>query len=277
MGKSIVFSGGGVKGIAYIGALKAFEEAGISFDRFAGTSIGSFFAALCAAGYKSDELRKILNNTNLRCLGGTKKKNILSPVNSAISLIDNKGLYNIENFYSLVDELLKRKNICTFKDLELKGKVLKIITADITSRQMIILPDDLYKYNVSVENFSVALAVTMSSALPFYFMPVQFLGHYFVDGGIVDNFPLDIFSDSLGLLLVGKEPTSTKSLIQYVSALFDTLLKSGPNSHDVDKKNVIKINVSNVTATSFDIGNEKIEELIEEGYNKTKEYIKKMR
>ena len=55
----ICFSGGGIKGAAHIGALKAFEEENIEFDYIAGTSSGSIVAALYAVGYKSGEIYEI--------------------------------------------------------------------------------------------------------------------------------------------------------------------------------------------------------------------------
>ena len=64
----ICFSGGGIKGVAHIGALKAFEEENIKFDYIAGTSSGSIVACLYSVGYNSDEIyeifKKYINNIN---------------------------------------------------------------------------------------------------------------------------------------------------------------------------------------------------------------------
>ena len=59
-----LFGGGAIRGVAYIGAIKAFEELGLESDTFAGSSVGSIFASLLAVGYTSDELKQIFAKVN---------------------------------------------------------------------------------------------------------------------------------------------------------------------------------------------------------------------
>ena len=63
-----VFSGGGIKGFAYVGAIQALEEKGIKFERVAGTSAGAILATFIAAGFNAQELEKIFDELNLKVL-----------------------------------------------------------------------------------------------------------------------------------------------------------------------------------------------------------------
>lgn len=76
MNWGICFSGGGIKGVAHIGALKAFEEENIHFNYIAGTSFGSIIATLYALGYRSDEMYEIIKE-NINKIGYVDWKNIL--------------------------------------------------------------------------------------------------------------------------------------------------------------------------------------------------------
>lgn len=63
-----VFSGGGIKGFAYVGAIQALEEKGIKFDRVAGTSAGAILATFIAAGFNAQKLEEIFDELNLKVL-----------------------------------------------------------------------------------------------------------------------------------------------------------------------------------------------------------------
>ena len=111
-----VFEGGGVKGVALIGALKRLEEEGIEFGSVAGTSAGAIAAALVAVGYKAEEIKDILWNKNF-CdfanIGIFKKKgfwgvlHLISYLLSLFRLSAGYGIFSTDKFYNWIKGLLK--------------------------------------------------------------------------------------------------------------------------------------------------------------------------
>src|SRR5699024_4336449 len=165
-----VFSGGGVKAYAYIGALEAMEENGLRLKRTAGTSAGALVASLLAAGYKIEELKKVIQQTNLVQLLDPPKWSKLVPFSKLIRIYFKMGIYKGDRFEDWISDLLIKKGVRTFADLETDS--LKIIVSDVTLKKLIVIPDDLYRvYGLNTETFSVATAVRMSTSFPYFFMP----------------------------------------------------------------------------------------------------------
>lgn len=194
-----VFSGGGIKGFAFIGAYKALEEKGFEFARVAGTSAGSIIAALIAAGYKSDEILSLMDSLELRKFLD-KRKGIMSfMLMKWISVYWRMGLYKGQFLEEWMEEKLKAKGVSTFADLP-KGK-LRVIASDLTNGKIVVLPDDLSKYGINPNRFSVAKAVRMSSCLPYFFEPVKLWTKdgvsIVVDGGVLSNFPIWLFDGKI--------------------------------------------------------------------------------
>lgn len=192
-----VFEGGGVKGIAFIGAIQVMEEEGYRWQKLAGTSAGSIIASLLSAGYNGDELYAIFKHFDFASLlerRGWRSIPLLGPL---WSLLTQKGIYPGQRLEQFVDDLLRRKGIRTFGDLP--PDKLKIIVSDISEYRMLVLPDDLVHFQLNPLTFPIARAVRMSSALPYFFQPVLLRHavsknvHYLVDGGLLSNFPVWLF------------------------------------------------------------------------------------
>nr|WP_269758351.1 patatin-like phospholipase family protein [Thalassobacillus sp. C254] len=106
------------------------------------------------------------------------------------------GIYKNDFLEFWLDTLLAAKGIVTFADLP-EGR-LKIIASDISNGRMLILPDDLQKYNMEAGDLKVSTAVTMSATIPFFFRPVIWKTKnqkkaYILDGWLLSNFPVWIF------------------------------------------------------------------------------------
>jgi NTE family protein len=214
-----VFEGGGVKGIALVGALEAAEEAGITrWVNVAGTSAGAITASLLAVGYSPSELRRILEGTEYasfadygwggKYLGGAR------------NMLRGLGLCPGKAF---TDWLAKRfsesplaKPDPTFADVtrELPADLtaeerararyrLRVIASDVTEGRMLVLPDDIEGYDdesgqpLGADGLSIARAVRMSMSFPYFFEPVTLRRdgrpHLIVDGGLLSNFPVFLF------------------------------------------------------------------------------------
>ncbi|RBW70594.1 patatin-like phospholipase family protein [Bacillus taeanensis] len=286
-----VFSGGGVKAIALIGALEVVEKQGITFKRAAGTSGGAIVGSLLMAGYTSSELKKILFQTNLTEFLDEPKSIIPFPFIKWLRLYWKLGMYKGDRLEEWLETLLKKKGIYTFQDLPAGS--LKIIASDITTGRLIVLPDDLQNYGVNPGTFSVATAVRMSSGLPYFFEPVPLYNKkaqksLIVDGGILSNFPLWVFQRKnspskrpiIGLQLSSKQHKIQARKIKNAFDLYYALFATMREAHDAryiskhDAKSIIFIPIEKVMTTSFEINKNSIDMLINIGKLRAEKFFK---
>ncbi|WP_342538075.1 MULTISPECIES: patatin-like phospholipase family protein [unclassified Sporosarcina] len=285
-----VFSGGGLKGFALVGAYQVLEEKGYRFHRVAGTSAGAILASFIAAGYSAKEIEKMLDEQDFQVLLDPRKTIIPLPLMKWFQLYWRLGLYQgnaLENWFL---EKLAAKDVYTFSDLP-PGK-LKLVASDLTNGKMIVLPDDLEGYGISAETFPIARALRMSCGIPFFFEPVRLkVGKgetIVVDGGVLSNFPMWIFNDEggnterpvLGLKLSRSQEEMPGHKIDNALDLFEALFSTMKNSHDEryisrkHERNIIFIPVDDYSATQFDMDQETKEGLIEAGRNSTIQFLK---
>jgi len=285
-----VFSGGGLKGFALVGAYQVLEEKGYRFHRVAGTSAGAILACFIAAGYSAKEIEKMLDEQDFQVLLDPRNTIIPLPLMKWFQLYWRLGLYQGNALEKWFLEKLAEKDVYTFSDLP-PGK-LKLVASDLTNGKMLVLPDDLEGYGISAETFPIARALRMSCGIPFFFEPVRLkVGKgetIVVDGGVLSNFPMWIFNDEggnterpvLGLKLSRSQEDMPGHKIDNALDLFEALFSTMKNSHDEKyisrkhEKNIIFIPVDNYSATQFDMDQETKEGLIEAGRNSTIQFLK---
>ncbi|BCB04704.1 patatin-like phospholipase family protein [Bacillus sp. KH172YL63] len=275
-----VFSGGGIKGLALIGAYQAIEEKGYRFKRIAGTSAGAIVASFIAAGYSSSEIMKIMDEIDLKELLDTNA--IISlPIIKWFRVYYRLGLYKGMALENWLEEKLKAKGIYTFADLPKNS--LRVIASDLTNGRLLVLPDDLEKYGIPKETFPVARAIRMSASIPYFFEPVKLKSlagvSFLVDGGVLSNFPLWLFDAEnvqhvrpvLGVKLshdlIARPKKQIKNAIDLYEALFITM-KDAHDSRYISRKlekNIIFIPTEGVLTTEFSLTPEKKKELITYG------------
>lgn len=294
MKADIVCEGGGVKGIALLGAIYYLEEQGYKFERFAGTSAGAIVTSLLAVGYSGKELKELLFNLNLKNFYDKNKLTLLPFIGSTISLFKNKGLFSGNNIESYLNDMYKTKGKTKFKDIAVNGvSPLKVIASDVTNKQLLILPDDLSKYNIDPLEFEIAKAVRMSISIPFYFNPVILKNgkeeSFIVDGGLLSNFPVWIFDvennprwPTFGLKLISnqdmKKVSPNKSnLISFAFDVVDTMLSKDDEAflNNKDSIRTIKIRTYDVGTVDFAISKEEYLTLFNSGYNCAKTFLAK--
>jgi NTE family protein len=226
-----VFEGGGVKGIAFAGAIAAAErDAEVrEWVNVAGTSAGSIVAALLVAGYDSKGLQKILSdakyprfadcgfggkwagglvNAVARIRGlapGNYFKEWMSEQLAASPLARELGKTELTFADVKRRDLPPREELPQITDLQYERAVyrLHVIASDITSGLMLLLPDALPNYTDKAgtpfdkDSFPIVDAVRMSMSYPFLFTPVTLhkdgKPYYIVDGGLLSNFPIWLF------------------------------------------------------------------------------------
>lgn len=216
----VALSGGGVRGAAHIGILKALEEEGVHIDYISGTSAGSIVASLYSVGYTPDEIKEIFLKYDRKIVDMDLVKifsyliDILllrRSIGERLSIIDVDYLgimaffvnmilrrqSRIDGFIkgniieNLVYEYCKRKNITYIKQTK---KPLAIPAVDINTAQLVMFVSNAshFKTNertVYIDDVFVSEAVRASSSFPLVFKPKMLRGRRLVDGGIKDNVP----------------------------------------------------------------------------------------
>lgn len=156
----IALSGGGVRGIAHLGVLKALNEAGIFPDRIAGTSAGAIVGALYCSGYTPDEILDMVIKT--------KFFKFLRPA------ISWKGFLKMEIMESLYGKFLVNND---FSDLKTP---LTIAATDLSKGKVVYFSEG-----------EIIKPLMASTCIPGLFDPISIGDDYYVDGGVMNNMPID--------------------------------------------------------------------------------------
>jgi NTE family protein len=261
----LVLSGGGIKGICHIGALKALQDLKKidNIKTISGTSIGALVGFLFSIGYSPDDL------FNFILLFDFKK---LKP--NPINVFEKYGIDNGDKFIVIMNQMLKTKNIddkINFKQLYQKTGINLIINASCINDKQV-----YYFSHKTHPDMSVVLAVRMSIAVPIYFAPVIYDNKMFVDGGCIDNYPIQLFSDNLehviGIHLAGvkNNVTSIKNPEEFIINLVQCLQEGvSKNSIKGFEKQTINIITPGLNLLDLSIDNKKKQELYDCGYNTT--------
>lgn len=282
MGKnkySCIFGGGGVRGLCYVGAIKALKELNIEIESVAGSSVGAVFAALFAAGYEADEIKELFMEFNL---------NMFRDINISMFMGDisfSKG----EIFLNWLKEKIEKKFYGTeykenedkpvrFKDLKTD---LHILTIDLNTNTPFI-----FSKKTTPEE-EVAFAVRASASLPGLMKPVNMGDSILVDGDLIKSWPAwKIYSEineSNTRILEFRLEGSRKSLelknpMDYVNSVISTIWYLSTENvfneyNKNDKYDYIVFDTKDIILFDFNIENEIKNEMIEKGYNDTKQYL----
>ena len=190
MSLGVALAGGGLKGLAHIGALKALEELGIKIDFLSGTSSGSIFATFYAMGYSVEEIKK-RTLENYKVLTEIKKKPIFKAgytyLTSGVAQIS--GLIDGENIENLVKNVSKDKDITNMNQIEIP---YAICTVDTISTKECIFLSKKFDY---IYDAPIAKATRASMSFPGIYTPCEYDKYNFIDGGTKDNLPIQILKD----------------------------------------------------------------------------------
>jgi len=288
-----VFSGGGVKAIAFIGCLQSLSENRITLARVAGTSAGAIFAALIAAGYKTEEINEQLTTLNLKKFLDPPPLTRKLSLSKWFYLYFQMGMNRGDRFEKWLREQLLLKGVTTFADLQ--PGYLKVIATDITYGRLVVIPDDLKRfYGVEPDQFSIATAVRMSAGFPYFFVPKQLqtatVGKcLLIDGGLVSNFPLWVFENIkgpnkrpiIGIKLGEAADRLTQQTISNSFDLLQAMLSTMKHAHDsryistFDKQNIVFVPTSNISPLDLTINQTVKTELIQNGKTATNRFLKR--
>ena len=205
--RNLVFKGGGVRGIAYMGALEALEQEGIlqKIERVAGSSAGAIAATLACFRLPVNETVKLFNSLDLARVPQTstngKERNRLPHLSNTENirrLVEKYGWYSSAYFHEWLEDVIASQcgnnPRATFNDLHLRGyRELYIVAANLSRKRT-----EFFSYQ-RTPDVAVADAVRLSMSIPLFFEAVRFDGNefgqgdYYVDGGLFDNYPIHLF------------------------------------------------------------------------------------
>lgn len=212
----LVLEGGGVKGIAHVGAIHALQDHGITtYPRVAGTSAGSIVGALAAAGLPATKMLEVMHGLEYRKVRDRRGISRVPMVGKALSLALADGIYEGEYVREFLGNVLHEAGVETFADLRLdpaEGRRLPpgqdyrlvVMATDITNGCLVRLPWDYQRlYGLDPDRQLVVDALRASMAIPLYFKPVRLRDaegkeSILVDGGMLSNFSIDVFDRSDG-------------------------------------------------------------------------------
>ncbi len=192
MGIGLALAGGGIRGIAHVGVLKALEDYNIKIDAIAGTSAGSIVATLYAMGYSPYYIyllfkkyaKDIINLKNAPIINGIAK--FIRNKKFGVTGL-NDGLI-LEKMYN---ELAKKKGFKYVGDIKMP---LIISAVDIGEAKEYIFTNCASRSNQNdnyITEIDIGKAVRASSSFPAVFCPCEFKNHMFMDGGVLDNIPAE--------------------------------------------------------------------------------------
>jgi NTE family protein len=297
----LVLEGGGVKGIALVGAMSALEAAGYRFSRIAGTSAGAIVGALAAAhltrGLPIRHVEAVARTLDYRRFRDASWLARLGPPGKVVQLATHEGLYQGDHLVRWLEDQLAVLGVRTFSDLRVPGVSrsapiqqqyrLVVVAADVSRRKVVALPWDYPGYGRDPDAELVAGAVRASAAIPFYFEPVLLRGlgsgstSTLVDGGLLWNFPLDIFdspgsrdpSRTIGIKLsartVPQPPTeASDGAFELAADCLATLISSHERYHVADTGSpgrIIFVDTGAVSTVDFDISEATQDTLLQAG------------
>lgn len=272
-----LFGGGAIRGVAYIGAIKAFEELGIMSDTFAGSSVGSVFAALLAIGYTSEELKHVFSKVNFELF-----RDIAIGIGPLFAL--SKGEVFLEWLRELIekkfygDKYKKGENrAVTFKDID---KNLIIITTNLSNFEC----KEFSKFETP--DYEIASAIRISSCMPGLMKPIEYNKTLLVDGDLQKSWPMWKLSNNLmssherilELRLEGYYDSNNISGIDYANAVYSCMTSMSTSFvtdiyANKDKFDYIVFNTGKTVVVDFNLNENKRNELIQSGYEQTITYF----
>jgi NTE family protein len=294
----LVLEGGGVRGVALVGAVAELAEAGWTFPRVAGSSagavVGAVVAALQAAGEPVSRVVELARELDYRALRDGWR---FGPPGLALNLLLSEGLHTGRPLRRYLAGQLADLGVRTFGDLCLPDdpgtdlapgrRYRLVVTAtDVSRGRLALLPWDVGEaYGRDPDDLAVVEAVAASAAIPFYFQPVRLptasgTPATLVDGSVLSGFPIAVFDrqdgrdprwPTFGIRLSASDDDVVRPVrdpVTLLVRLVDTVLEAGDRRRadlpDVRRRTIF-VDTAGTGLVEFDISRAEREVLVERG------------
>lgn len=272
---TLVLSGGGIKGIAYIGVFKKLREMDIKIKEICCVSVGAIMGLLYMLEYSDNELIEEIKTRNFDNLKDIKIGNF----------INRYGIDTGKNIVRWLEELLERKGYdkdVTFLDLYKKLSIKYRVLATNLNRY----ESTIFDYTTN-PMMKITRAVRMSISIPFVFTVQRYMGDIHIDGAIVNNYPIELYKDRLDNVLGMNVITmaekgnckNVNQLIEDISGYIYNvmtcfLIFKSKTLLEEYKKRTLSVCIEDImSAMNFDIDNEMKEKLVNCGYKSACEFF----
>ena len=276
----LVLSGGAARGLAHIGVLKALEEQGVRIDAIAGTSMGAVIGGLYASGYSIAELEEVALTMDWQQVLSDDPPRTDVPfrrkqddrdflIKQRLSFRDDGslglplGVIQGQNLALLLERLLVRSS--DVRDFDRLPIPFRAVATDIANDQKVVF-----------RSGHLPQVIRASMSIPAVFAPVELDGRLLVDGGMVDNIPVDVARDMgvdrVIVVDIGTPLKSRKELLTVVDVLNQSItMMTRRNSEEQlatlrDSDVLVQPDMARFAVTDFGRG----EEMIEAGYQAAK-------
>lgn len=276
---TLILSGGGMKGIAYAGVFKYLEEIQnkkrfykdleINIKKLCCVSVGSIVGLLYVLQYSSKEIEDEIIQKNFKTL-----KDI-----DSMSLFDDFGLDTGKNIMAWIESQLIKKNLdtnITFRELYIWNNIdFQIGVTNLSKQQY-----EIHNH-INTPNMPVLTSIRMSISLPFFYKSVKYNNLLYVDGGIMNNYPIRLFSNMEGVLgcnLLSLEEHNTNDINtfdNYIYSLIGCIWNSTICLTEEEKQKTIMIQTNETNTLNFLLNRNQKKKLIELGYSCTEKYFEK--
>ena len=269
--RNLVLSGGGVKGICHIGAVKKLMEKKLldmkELDTVVCSSAGALFGFMLVVGFDIDEIWDFMVSIDM--------KKLLRP--DLGLLLSRYAIDSGDTLFKTVDEILNNKtgkNSINFAELyEITHIHLIIVGSCLTTKTAV------YFDHINTPTMSVSRAIRISISIPGVFSPVVIDGLTYIDGGILDSYPIhkldDKINETIGILILDDCDTEYSCPEQFFSAIFNLTVRTlYSRAYLPYINNTIYINESHdVSLFDFSIDNTVKTSLYRLGYRAAEDFL----
>jgi predicted acylesterase/phospholipase RssA len=246
----LVLSGGGIKGLALVGCLKALEKLNIlnNFKTMAGTSVGALITALYVIGYSPDELYVFIKKFNFGSL-----KNI-----KLLNLFTHLGVDDGCKMQVMIERMIVAKGHNADITLETLYKHTNITILMTTVCLNTCKP--VYLSHKTHPDLPLSTAIRMSTCIPWFYVPISYKGYLYTDGGCIDNYPIHLFKNKIekviGIYLVDSysDDAAIDNIESFSLQVFKCFMKGVAfNSIKGYEAKTVYVNLKDISATDYDI------------------------
>lgn len=298
----LVLGGGGVRGIAHVGALSALDEAGWTPHRVAGASAGAMAGALWVAGASPAAMRSYLEELDYRSFAFADVVGRLTRRPMVGQVVERFAPSTVDPLVWF-DSLLAQHGVRTWADLRIDDDEateglppsrryrLVVRCLDVVNRRTVRLPWDYHRYGLDPDEQPVSEAVRASMAVPLVFDPVK-IGEgdqagLLVDGGLGVAFPVSVFDrtdqqparrPTFAVRLVPRSRTSgwPDGDVALVRAVLETMLEAGDQLEPTgpcDARRTIRVDASAVLMLDVRMTPDEEQQLFDEGVRATRAFL----
>lgn len=260
----LVLSGGGAKGIAHIGVIRALEEKGIPIDYITGTSMGAIIGSLYAIGYSPDQMMELMESEEfLSAAQGELKPGsgylFLQPQKRPSMLNITAGRPGDIHFQSLLPASLISPIAMNFAFMKIYGPYTAECGGNFDNLFVpfrCVASDITHKHKMVLSHGQLDMAVRASMSFPIVFHPITIDGALAYDGGIYDNFPVDVMRDDFKPdIMIGVDVHSTDSITGFPNILDQLdMLVTQKNNYDLPEDEGIKLRIDLDEFSLLDFG-----------------------